>query len=74
MYYVDLSYDTDKCRVWSLDTFSIETSYEGVYDSPEHLPDEIKNRVLALSIMQPKSSPVSGVGMRSAVDKFWVYI
>ena len=39
-----------------------------------HLPDEIKNRVVALSIMQPNSPPVSGVGMRSAVDKFWVYI
>ena len=61
---------------WVVTCFGMEcvdSHLAGTYHYGKHVPPLLRSKVAVLSMVEPNSPEVEGVGLRSSEDGFWVY-
>jgi len=51
----------------------VDSHLAGTYYYGKHVPPLLQSKVAVLSMVEPNSPEVEGVGLRSSEDGFWVY-
>jgi len=74
IYHVKVDPDKDMWQVTCLGTECIDSPYKDIYYSTETLPTELKEKIMALSILEPQQGEVLGVGLRATDRSFWLYL
>ena len=67
IYYVKVNIDTD---YWQVSCVGLECVD---YSSSEELPESLRDKIRRLSVLEPQTPEVAGVGLRVAHNTFWIY-
>ncbi len=73
IYYVKVNIDTDYWQVSCVGLECVDTPYASSYSSSEELPESLRDKIRRLSILEPQTPEVAGVGLRVAHNTFWIY-
>jgi len=73
IYYIKICEHTGTWEVTCLGIECVDSYLAGTYYYGKRVPALLQERVTVLSMLEPNSPEVEGVGIRSSENGFWVY-
>lgn len=73
IYHVNADPEYDWWKVLCIGIECVDNDYTGTYYSSDELPEELRDKILRLSVLEPQTPQVAGVGLRSGPTTFWVF-
>lgn len=73
IYHIKVDSKIDCWKVLCVGMECVDSPYRGVYYSIDELPQELRDKVLRLSVLEPQTPQVAGVGLRSGPETYWVF-
>jgi|OM-RGC.v1.028705385 hypothetical protein len=73
VYHVTADPKYDWWKVLCIGIECVDNDYTGTYYSSDELPEELRDKILRLSVLEPQTPQVARVGLRSGPVTFWVF-